>query len=487
MARQSPKVWIVKSEDKGKALSESIRMLEDLTRLISDWVWEADKGARLNYVSNKIYDSLGFLAEEAVGKKLSQIGVFRSPSGEPYDPDFHLPFREVRFIAENRAGESREILVSGVPVFDEDSGEYLGTRGIARDVTEERRTKAVSEQFAAAIEKAAGFVCLYDSEDRFVLANRSFIEFNRAVADALVPGITFREFLEQLVTKNLVPDAVGREEEWISYRLYLHRNPHGPFEIHRQGGRVIELREERLSDGSTATFGADITHLKTIEGSLRDAAERNRTFTMNVAHQLRTPLAVLRSNIDNLDNQAITGSLKRDVDAISRMVEQLLDATRLETLEYTESDRVDLVELCQDVVSGLAPAAIKENRDMELLAPDDRVIVAGHADALAIAIRNLVENAMAYSPLEAPVSIEVTETPSVRVIDQGPGIPPGVRDVILKHDLRSDRRGGESGVGLVIVGRVAVQHGIRVEIEDGEDGGTVFELAFPASQRTAAD
>jgi len=240
-----------------------------------------------------------------------------------------------------------------------------------------------------------------------------------------------------------------------------------------------------LSDGSIATFGADITHLKTIEGSLRDAAERNRTFTMNVAHQLRTPLAVLRSNIDNLDNQAITGSLKRDVDAISRMVEQLLDATRLETLDYTESDHVDLVELCQDVVSGLAPAAIKENRDMELLAPEGSVIVAGHADALAIAIRNLVENAMAYSPLEAPVSIEVTETPSVRVIDQGPGIPPGVRDVIMKHDLRSDRRGGDSGVGLVIVGRVAVQHGIRVEIEDGEDCGTVFELVFPGSHRPA--
>jgi len=264
MAQQSPKVWVVKSEDKGKALSESIRMLEDLTRLISDWVWETDKEARLNYVSNKIYDSLGFLAEEAIGKKMSQIGVFRSPSGEPFEPDYRLPFREVRFSAENKNGESREILVSGVPVSDEESGEYLGTRGIARDVTVERRTKAVSEQFAAAIEKAAGFVCLYDSGDRFVLANRSFMDFNRAAADTLVPGATFREFLERLVTKNLVPDAVGREEEWISYRLYLHRNPHGPFEIRRQGGRVIELREEKLSDGSIATFGADITHLKTI-------------------------------------------------------------------------------------------------------------------------------------------------------------------------------------------------------------------------------
>lgn len=288
----------------------------------------------------------------------------------------------------------------------------------------------------------------------------------------------FEEYLTSVVEKGLIPDALDKEEEWITYRKYLHNNPHGPFEVRRQDGLILQITEMKLDDGSTASFSTDISELKSVEDALRQSAERNRIFAMNVGHDLRTPLAVLSANIDNLDNKETAASLRQDLDAMLRSVEQLLDATRWENPEIGHDDQVDLSKVARDVVSTLAVDAIRSGRHLELKGADDPVWVSGLEEPMSIAFRNLVENAIQYVPKDTEVVVEVDKSGAVLVIDMGPGIPEKIKQGLVNPQIRFDRRGANSGMGLSIVQRIAEAHGTNLDIVDKDGGGTVCRLEF---------
>ncbi len=478
MDNSSNSGWRIKSKDPHLALIEYRAMLNDLTRLISDWVWETDTDFRLTYVSEKIFHSLGITVAEALGKKITQFGVFRSAFGETIQPEFSKPFRDLAFEGEDREGAVRHILISGVPVYDSVTGEFSGIRGISRDVTADKANQEASTKLGYAMENYPGFFFLTDANERFVAVNRTFRDLNHiAMSDAVI-GSTFEEHLRRVVRLGLVPDASGKEEEWITYRLYLHRNPHGTFEIRRQDGLVLQITEMKLDDGSTATFSTNITELKCVEDALRQSAERNRIFAMNVGHDLRTPLAVLSANIDNLDDKETAKSLRRDLDAMSRSVEQLLDATRWENHEINQWDRVDLSKVARDVVSGLAMRAIRSGCHLELKGAEAPVWVSGLEEPMSIAFRNLVENAIAHVPNGSDVVVEIDRAGAILVVDAGPGIPETIREGLENPEIRFDRRGPNSGLGLSIVQRIAEAHGTRLVIEDNQGGGTVCRLEF---------
>lgn len=254
--------WRIKNSDPKVALSEYREMLNDLTRLISDWVWETGPDLRLTFVSEKILQSLGISVEEALGKKITQFGTFKSKSGETIHPDIARPFRDLAFEGENRAGETRYIQISAVPVYDIKTGEFSGVRGISRDITLDKANKETSEKLGYALKHYPGYFCLTDQNDRLVAVNSRFYELNKIGSDVSIIGMKYEEFLKLSAHKNLFPDAIGKEEEWITYRMYLHKNPHGPFEVHRQDGLILQVTEMKLDDGSTATFSTDISELK---------------------------------------------------------------------------------------------------------------------------------------------------------------------------------------------------------------------------------
>ncbi|NQV99072.1 MAG: PAS domain-containing protein [Rhodospirillales bacterium] len=478
MDKGSAVSWQIKSKDPKAAINEYRGMLNDLTRLISDWVWETDTDFRLTYVSEKILQSLGIPVDDALGKKITQFGTFRSVSGETIHPDLTRPFRDLAFEAENRAGEIRSILISGVPVFDSQTGDFSGVRGISRDITTDKANKEASEKLGYAMESYPGYFFLTDPGDRIVSVNRHFRTINQTANSASLMGMQFEDHLRSIVARGLVPDAVGKEEEWITYRMYLHRNPHGSFEVRHHEGVILQITEIKLDDGSTATFSTDISELKRVEDALRQSAERNRIFAMNVGHDLRTPLAVLSANIDNMEDKVTAASLRRDLAAMSRSVEQLLDATRWEKPTIGHNDRVDLSKVARDVVSDLAMNAIRAGRHLELKGADLPVWVSGLEEPMAIAFRNLVENAIQYVPKNTDVIVEVDKSGAVLVIDMGPGIPENIKQGLDNPQIRFDRRRPNSGLGLSIVQRIAEAHGTHLDIVDKEGGGTVCRLEF---------
>jgi two-component system cell cycle sensor histidine kinase PleC len=471
--------WRVEPRNPSQTVSEIKGMLDDLTRLISDWVWETDTNFRLKYVSANIFESLGIPADDAVGKRLPQLGTFRSASGAPLELDYRKPFRDIQFDSEDRTGNPRSLVISGLPIFDPVSGEFLGARGISKDVTASKKEREVSDQLGLAIENFSESYLMTDPAGRIILANRKFRELNRQVSQYNVPGTPFEDHLRAAVSKGLIPEAIGKEDEWISYRLYLHRHPHGSFEIQRHGNKVLRISEEKLPNGSTSTISIDITKLKAAENVLHESAKRNREFTLNAAHQLRTPLGVLRANIDNMDDKVTAKSLRQDVVSMTRIVEQLLDGKRWESIDFSDEDKVDITEVCRNVLTAMAPDSIKKSKSLDLDAPNEPVWVNGVYEPIEGAICNLVDNAIKYSTPKTSISVSVTRDGKVSVEDQGPGISEADRERIMDSNLKIDRRGSHMGLGLEIVKSIAKSHNAAFELETGIGKGSVFSIHFP--------
>ena len=200
-----------------------------------------------------------------------------------------------------------------------------------------------------------------------------------------------------------------------------------------------------------------------------------RQFTADAAHELRTPLSILRMRVNALADRAIAREIEADIDVMGRIVGQLLSVAELETFVLDASHRVDLRDLCSRAVEYMAPLALARDRRLALSGSTRPVLVRGEAEILFQAIRNLVENALAHAPRGTTVEVKVEPQGVVRVLDRGPGVPPGERELVFQRFWRSDRsKSGGAGLGLSIVWRIVEAHGGTVSVEGRPGGGAAF-------------
>jgi signal transduction histidine kinase len=212
-----------------------------------------------------------------------------------------------------------------------------------------------------------------------------------------------------------------------------------------------------------------------------------REFTADAAHELRTPLAILRTQIDMIGDRDAAEPLRHDVESMSRLVNQLLEISELESFVVAEDEVADIVAISAEVAAFLAPLALSQHKTVAVTGAQRSVPVRGNGDALARAVRNLVENALAHTAPGTTVEIAVASEGVIRVMDRGPGVPKTEREHIFNRFWRRDRRrGGNAGLGLAIVGRIAEMHGAAVEVDDRPGGGAVFAIRFPAVRSSEA-
>ena len=205
-----------------------------------------------------------------------------------------------------------------------------------------------------------------------------------------------------------------------------------------------------------------------------------RRFTANAAHQLRTPLAILRARLDGMAAAPETTELKRDCDRIARVVSQLLAIARLEAHEIEIAETVDLGRLARETVAAMAPLAIAEGRSLSLDAGAAPVIVRGNSAALADALGNLIENALRFTPPGGTVDVALRPGATLAVLDRGPGVPEAERARVFEPFWRGgDPRGAGSGLGLAIVAEIAAAHGGRALALDRPGGGAEFRIELP--------
>ncbi|HUL04986.1 MAG TPA: ATP-binding protein [Candidatus Acidoferrum sp.] len=214
---------------------------------------------------------------------------------------------------------------------------------------------------------------------------------------------------------------------------------------------------------------------------LDEGFRMQREFTADAAHELRTPLAILATHLDSLENKQVAAALRADVERMSRLVNQLLSVATLEALAVAPDEIADLQAIAVDVAGSLAPLALKRGRSIAVTGTTEPVAVRGNAESLRQALRNLIENALQHTPAGTEVEIEVTHEPAVHVSDRGPGVPPELRSRVIQRFWRADRRKGEgSGLGLAIVSRILAAHGGRLAVDDAAGGGARFSLVLPA-------
>ena len=184
-------------------------------------------------------------------------------------------------------------------------------------------------------------------------------------------------------------------------------------------------RNRRKSIGPTRTdvrlpvdtMPTEIRHLLQAVNQALDRLEQGfrvqREFTADAAHELRTPLAVLRTRLDTLTDRRTTEALRHDVEGMCRMVGQLIDITELDTYIVAPSEMAELRSVCAEVVELVAPLAMSQGKEICLDAVDEPVWVKGNPDMMYRAVRNLVENAIYHTPRGTVVELQVRSDGSI--------------------------------------------------------------------------
>lgn len=251
------------------------------------------------------------------------------------------------------------------------------------------------------------------------------------------------------------------------------------------------LANARLEETNIPEFKALAESINEMLERLQDGFKAQRQFAGNAAHELRTPLALVRTKIDLLEEEhpdmpedmaASVSALSEQVDRLSQLVRTLLDMSELETVPRT--DLIELSSLIGEVVDDLTPLA--EQEGITLSHDCESVIVQGSDILLNRAIFNLVENAIKYNIPGGSVAVALKTGPSqaiIRVNDTGPGIPDCYRDSVFQPFFRIDKSRSRSlggvGLGLSLVWEIANLHGGSVKVENTGEGGTTVALAIP--------
>jgi two-component system OmpR family sensor kinase len=233
------------------------------------------------------------------------------------------------------------------------------------------------------------------------------------------------------------------------------------------------------------------SELNALLDRLRLALETQRRFTADAAHELRSPLTALQMQLDLVERaatpeaarQAIAG-LRSAMRRAARLVDQLLTMARLDPAAAAESFvTVDLAAVAAAVAAESEPLA--EGKRVELrLAELQPAAVRGQPSGLHALVRNLVDNAVRYTPSGGRVTLAVHEEGGEAVLqvdDTGPGIPAQERERVLDRFYRVPGSGAEgSGLGLAIVRQVAQAHGARLSFDDADGGrGLRVRVRFP--------
>ena len=228
------------------------------------------------------------------------------------------------------------------------------------------------------------------------------------------------------------------------------------------------------------------------------ALQHERSFIADAAHELRTPLTALSLQLQAL--QGASGDEQRahareqlaaGVARATRLVEQLLALARHEGRAQGERGDVALDALAREVVTEIVPFADAKHVDLGV-ATAEPAVVTGDGDALRVMLRNLVDNAVRYSPQGGRVDVSVTQEGGARrgpavveIADLGPGIPAEERERVFDRFYRLPGTAPSgSGIGLAIVRSIADQHGARVELRSADGAtGLRVRVTFPPPAR----
>ncbi len=393
-----------------------------------------------------------------------------------------------------------------------------GTVTIALDITDRKRAELVlrdSEQRArnahewlkAALERLGEMIVVTDSEDRIVIANQRFLEFNAPVAEYAAPGHFFEEHLRAGMALGLFPTAAGREEAWLADRMAQRRNPTGAVERRRQDGRWLLVDDQRLPDGGIISYGIEITERKRADEALRNMnAELERrvdertellkkanreleAFSYSVSHDLRAPLRAVSGFAGILleeeaarlseEGRRYLATIDANAQRMGRLIDGLLSLGKLSRHELAKQ-RVDMGMLALAVWDELDGPRRGARLEVGALPP-----ALGDAVLVRQVLHNLLGNALKYSSRTPGPRVEVgADAGAAPVVywvrDNGAGFDMTYSDKLFKafERLHADYEFEGTGIGLALTQMIVHRHGGSILAEGAPGKGATFRFTL---------
>ena len=295
---------------------------------------------------------------------------------------------------------------------------------------------------------------------------------NHHIRDDLIGHIAWRLLLPALFGLPLIGLWV-----WLATR-------HGLASLDGIAKQIACRAPQQLQPLTPAAAPEEIrTMLEALNGlfqRVETALESERQFTADAAHELRTPLAALQAQLqvalrarDDAERDRSLAQLQSGLTRASHLVDQMLQLARLDPESgLPDPQPVDLGILAEAVCADLGPLILDKNLDFALDAAPG-CIVTGQSEWLRVLIRNLVDNAIRYSPADGTLHVSVARTAGqcrLSISDSGPGIPANEREAVLRRFHRLDQGGQQgSGLGLAIVARIAELHGAGLDLAASDD------------------
>jgi adenylate cyclase len=387
------------------------------------------------------------------------------------------------------------------------------------------QAKAAAEQARArlldAIESISEGFCLYDAEDRLVLANRKYGELYPELAAQRVAGARFEDIIRAAAERGLVSEAQGHVDDWVAARVAHHRNPSGAIEQQLSDGRWIRISKRRTSDGGTVSVFSDISPLKERETQLselvkslevaRDQANQasaaKSAFLANMSHELRTPLNAIIGYSQILTEELAQTGERETLDDLEKietagrhllgLINDILDLSKIEAGRmdvYVET--IDVAGLIEEVSTLVRPLVAKNNNKLEISCPPDIGTIRTDHTKIKQGLLNLLSNASKFTT-EGNIKLEVsgrsidgTELISFAVADTGIGMSSEqvarLFQAFSQADDSTTRKYGGTGLGLAITRHFARLLGGDISVISEPGKGSTFTLTIPTQFGAAA-
>ncbi|MEO5819056.1 MAG: PAS domain S-box protein [Vicinamibacteraceae bacterium] len=477
-----------------QALRSSEEDLSDFFENASVGLHWLDPDGRVVRANRSELAMLGYSADEFIGHAVTEFHVDRSVVDEMLDRIARgETLRNVAARLRCRDGGVRHVLISSSARWER--GRLAHTRCVVLDVTERRRADEVRALLAAVVESTEDAVITKSLDGAILSWN--------AGAQAML-GYTAEEAVGRSV--NIIIPESRREEELAILDRVRQAKRVEPFETQRvaRGGRVIDvslsvspIRDETGGIIGASSIARDIGQRKALEQSLRDSDRRKDEFLAVLAHELRNPLAPIRSGVaalrlalpDDATLRHVGGIIERQVRQMSRLLDDLLDVSRIthNKLEL-RMEPLTLQAVLDAALETSRPLLESAGQTVSVDAPPIPVPIVADPVRIAQVFANLISNASKYSHPGAGIRIGVAADEreiAITVTDNGIGITaealPTIFDVFSQASQARTRAQGGVGIGLSLVKGLVELHGGRVFARSGGlDRGSTFEVRLPA-------
>ncbi|TDU25536.1 PAS/PAC sensor hybrid histidine kinase [Panacagrimonas perspica] len=451
----------------------------DLDGVITSW----------NAGASRLY---GYSAEEVIGQPVSILIPECQGDEEPevlarvrrgVVVDHYETYRR------RKDGSQVAVSLSVSPMVDE-SGVIVGASKIARDVSESYAADMVRSQLAAIVESSSDAIVSKDLTGRIVTWNRGAERvFGYAASEVIGKPITILIPFERLDEEPEVLRRIARGES-IEHFETVRRHKNGS--LLDISLTVSPIRDRQGKIVGASKIARDISDRKYVERQLALADQRKDEFLATLSHELRNPLAPLRTSIDFLSANPETSSssqrslevMRRQVDHLVHLVDDLLEISRISRGTITlKTELLALGTILQDAIDISRPLIDSRNHHLDVSIHEKDLMVSGDRVRLVQVFSNLLNNAAKFTEPGGAISVSLqsdSESALVRIQDTGIGLPAGELSSIFEMFTRLKSESSGLGVGLSLVKSIVEMHGGTVAVRsEGVGQGSTFTVRLP--------